>query len=852
MALRGRCGKLDVKKSSYYVWYLGAREAKGVQAMPDAIDYLLERERLQEPFKVTLQVSSKGLKIIQTVHPGGSTRQAVKHLVPGHALLAAVQREDVVAATLLLPNPASNNPVHVHAYRCDSVETAELLGGQLKILASHSAESLAARLGVPGNNNNGILGSGNGINGCTTTGTTTTTTNGGGSGSLDSRLQRGSAGNLGSDGRSTRESESSEGSGEHQTNRHLPPIQSTTIYESLAAELRAKLGRGNAAADCDAGPILLPPRDYDTMHRARGNLAGIELRRCLNQTIVGPNVTTTTTATTNNNNNNNNAAGQTTTTSQTQTPVITADNNRPTLATMNTGGGTGGTRSAASSGIGSDSAATPPPYQHHPHHHLNHHNNHHGNHHLHHHGGSSGALCPRPTRPTRDSSSDDDWGHGVEDTDYLSNHHHHHHHHEISPSTTLQHHQHAVVKQSVSLPRLPRSPERSNHAMIPSMKAHHLPNNLHNNHHNLQHHHRGSPGGPAVILSNGTQLPPSSHHQGGGRLRRSLAEHRQRSPSPQYQPRHPAPSDVVSPRERFHDAKEMFRQMEREAIVTGGRNAGVTATPPPPTTRVNGRNESRTLHRSEPVTRQLSHEEPLQAHPQQHQILQRQPPSRQQQFVHHHQHQSPLTQQHQLHQTPPSSAQQQLHERLIRRGAMPHHHVPPPPESPIEPPLQPEISADFRPRARPQRYGAVPAMIQEREPQQEQQQSTSELSRPRPRSFYEVPMAARELRGPRNPIEAREYARGLSSLQNNNNNNNNSNGKQIPPPQPQHPAPQRPRPFTYGELSENERYPGLDRDSARSSMLDSMNSKAQVSTPARYRHSYAEPPRLGLAALHPY
>lgn len=63
------------------------------------------------------QVSNKGLKIIQTVHPGGSTRSAVKHLVPGHAVLAAVQREDVVAATLLLPNPATNNPVHVHAYR---------------------------------------------------------------------------------------------------------------------------------------------------------------------------------------------------------------------------------------------------------------------------------------------------------------------------------------------------------------------------------------------------------------------------------------------------------------------------------------------------------------------------------------------------------------------------------------------------------------------------------------------------------------------------------------------------------------------------------------------------------------
>ena len=94
------------------------------------------------------------------------------------------------------------------------------------------------------------------------------------------------------------------------------------------------LGRGNSA-DSDSGPILLPPRDYDTVHRQRGNLAGIEFRRCLNQTIVRG----------------------------------------------NTAIDRGGTRSAASSGIGSDSAATPPPYQsHHP-------------------------LGPRPSRPSRDSSS---------------------------------------------------------------------------------------------------------------------------------------------------------------------------------------------------------------------------------------------------------------------------------------------------------------------------------------------------------------------------------------------------------------------------------------------------------------
>ncbi|KAJ8679088.1 hypothetical protein QAD02_014875, partial [Eretmocerus hayati] len=456
MALRGRSGK-DVKKSSYYVWYLGAREAKSVDAMPAAIDYLLERERLQEPFKVTLQVSSKGLKIIQTVHPSGSTRSAVKQLVPGHAVLAAVQREDVVAATLLLPNPATNNPVHVHAYRCDSVETAELLGGQLKLLATHSESSLA-RLGSLQHQ--------------------------------DTRLRS----NLGSDGRSTRESESSEGSGEL---RHVMPIQATSIYESLAAELRAKLGRGNSV-ESETGPLLLPPRDYDTVHRARGNLTGIELRRCLNQSIVGSN------------------GLPTSPTSQPQmsngiTPIVQESR-------LSGGGGVGGTRSAGSSGIGSDSAATPPPYQ--PHH----------------------SLAPRPSRPTRDSSSDDDWAGVSEEPDYLG----------AEPT-------------SVSLPRVARSPERS--VPMPCKPNRQLSPALHQQ----QHHH----------LQNGSRS--INHIQPQQQLQqvpgRRSAEHRQRSPSPiQYRSRttatgvgqqHQQPMDpalmLASPRERFHDAKELFRQMEREA-----------------------------------------------------------------------------------------------------------------------------------------------------------------------------------------------------------------------------------------------------------------------------------------------
>lgn len=58
MALRM---KKDIKKASYYVWFLGAQESRGLRgeefAIP-AIAALEERSRNLEPFKVTLQVSS--------------------------------------------------------------------------------------------------------------------------------------------------------------------------------------------------------------------------------------------------------------------------------------------------------------------------------------------------------------------------------------------------------------------------------------------------------------------------------------------------------------------------------------------------------------------------------------------------------------------------------------------------------------------------------------------------------------------------------------------------------------------------------------------------------------------------
>ena len=74
MAPSGRKEKVsdkgDIKKSSYYVWFLGAKESKGLRGeefINPVVRHLVSKEKEQPPIKVTLQPSNKGLKIIQNV-----------------------------------------------------------------------------------------------------------------------------------------------------------------------------------------------------------------------------------------------------------------------------------------------------------------------------------------------------------------------------------------------------------------------------------------------------------------------------------------------------------------------------------------------------------------------------------------------------------------------------------------------------------------------------------------------------------------------------------------------------------------------------------------------------------------
>lgn len=130
----------EIKKSSYYVWFLGAKESKGLRGKEyilPVIQHLEEREKDVEPFKVTLQVSCKGLKIIQNIVSQNAKKakpknETIKHFIPHNSITCVYQHGDIIACILLLFNPVTKCPLHVHAYRCDSLETACLLKTQLQ------------------------------------------------------------------------------------------------------------------------------------------------------------------------------------------------------------------------------------------------------------------------------------------------------------------------------------------------------------------------------------------------------------------------------------------------------------------------------------------------------------------------------------------------------------------------------------------------------------------------------------------------------------------------------------------------------------------------------------------------
>lgn len=335
----------DVKRASYYVWFLGSKESKGLRGdeyVTPVLNFLLDSECAEfEPSKVTLQVSNKGLKIIQILTvPRKSSKlsaeqqlqlfassrrsksdlpppssvlktEQVKHHIPHNSITWVYQEEDIICAILLLYNPITRCPVHVHAYRCDSIETATTLRQQLQTLVDRQENQkkfreIEARLVAKGLllspqhfnfPEEDLLPHSRSYNSRSTSKTLnsdgrSTRTEGSDENSEESNSSdlgyaiRSKSTNLNGAYKPANKIEKTKhdrvelGKGKSKLSKakkmideaDLPSETATTLYDSVAAELRAKLGNPKI------GPILLPPRDYDS-GKTRANNQERQLKR---------------------------------------------------------------------------------------------------------------------------------------------------------------------------------------------------------------------------------------------------------------------------------------------------------------------------------------------------------------------------------------------------------------------------------------------------------------------------------------------------------------------------------------------------------------------------------------------
>ncbi|EFX84886.1 hypothetical protein DAPPUDRAFT_314448 [Daphnia pulex] len=253
-------------KRLFYVWFLGAKECRGLRGdefVRPIVRYFQRKEEECEPSKVTLQISAKGIKLVA---------DSLRHFVPSHAVTYVSQGappdDDIVSVILLLYNPITKCPVHLHAYRCDSVETADLLSEQFQLLVDlpenqRKIRDLEQRLQSQGlypsasQNQSRML-----IKSCDT-----------GLGGSSGDLLAGHSDSSSDDVASNDVCKSAADLQRPVPLQSDPAISKNDqeriarLYDSLAAELRDKLG---GAMSGKAAPLLLPPKDYETQQPELG------------------------------------------------------------------------------------------------------------------------------------------------------------------------------------------------------------------------------------------------------------------------------------------------------------------------------------------------------------------------------------------------------------------------------------------------------------------------------------------------------------------------------------------------------------------------------------------------------
>ena len=279
-----------IHKAQYYMWYLGWKECRGLAGReftePIVKDLVIRRKNDDLP-KLTMEVSKKELRIYQlSKGKYGRTDKVKFPTIPGKDITYAVQGlppdEDVVACIYLGFNPTTRRAVHVHVYRCDTPRTAFTLAEHLTDIVRmpehedriQSIEEQLTQRGEITPRPKNFINSYDADSVVTGTPSTVHT-------HLDNSLDT-----LSDSNSDTQTPTSGYGHGNEEDEEDPYQEEKEQAMESLANELRQRLGNKAKA------PILLPPQDYDTVRRFRGNLdlAGTdeyESRKCKNEDIVG-------------------------------------------------------------------------------------------------------------------------------------------------------------------------------------------------------------------------------------------------------------------------------------------------------------------------------------------------------------------------------------------------------------------------------------------------------------------------------------------------------------------------------------------------------------------------------------
>lgn len=282
-------GKSKDKTQKFYVEFLGWIESRGLvgeqYTRPVVDDLRRKHQKWRNAPKLTVQVSKTELKISQDVPEKNKkkTKNIKFPVIPAEDVTFVSQArhpitgqpDDIVACIYLGYIPRTKRSVHVHVYRFDSAQTATKYVRMLQGVMGMTVErlkrvefSLIARGEIEDPHNTTYV--------------------------YRPRSSPRDPGLGSSDGMSEPRTDSAPDSAAASTcstnsfpsdeiEPDLVSLCDQMPFESVTDELRLKLNMSVK----EGKPLLLPPKDYDTIRRKQGNLEKVDARRCLNASIVG-------------------------------------------------------------------------------------------------------------------------------------------------------------------------------------------------------------------------------------------------------------------------------------------------------------------------------------------------------------------------------------------------------------------------------------------------------------------------------------------------------------------------------------------------------------------------------------